>query len=99
MKTHRFTLHCPGEHGVCIAGSFNHWSPDATPLQNVGDGSWAVEVPLPPGRYEYRFVIDGEWVDDPNAVEVTPSPFGGVNAVLVISEEANVQSAPDEGAE
>jgi len=79
----RITFQHPGATSVCIAGSFNDWSPDATPMRNTGDGSWAVEIVLPPGHYEYRFVVDGEWVSDPQAAETVPNPFDGVNAVLV----------------
>ena len=69
---------------VCIAGSFNDWRPDATPMVGLGTGRWVKELTLPPGRHEYRFVVDGEWVDDPNAKEATPNPHGGVNAVLTV---------------
>lgn len=86
MKTHHITLQRPDAGSVFIAGSFNDWSPDATPLAKTGDSSWAVELALPPGRYEYRFVVDGAWVDDPQAAEVAPSPFGSVNAVLLVAE-------------
>jgi hypothetical protein len=41
-------------------------------------------VPLSPGRYEYRFVVNGEWVDDPKAKASVPNPHGGRNAVLVV---------------
>lgn len=67
---------------VCIAGSFNDWRSDATPMVALGDGLWVKELTLPPGRHEYRFVVDGAWVDDPNAKEVAPNPHGGVNGVL-----------------
>ena len=50
----------------------------------LGDGRWLKELALPPGRYEYRFVVNGEWVDDPNAKEVAANPHGGVNAVLTV---------------
>lgn len=83
MTTKHITYQHPGATSVFISGSFNEWSPDATPLLNTGDGSWAVEIALPPGRYEYRFIVDGAWVDDPQAAEVAPSPFGNVNAVLI----------------
>lgn len=69
---------------VFIASLFNEWSPDATPLAKNGDGTWAVEIALPPGRYEHRFVVDGEWVDDPQAAENLPNGFDGENAVLVV---------------
>ena len=83
MKTKHITLQQPGATSVFIAGSFNDWSPDSTPLAKNGDGAWAVEIALPPGRHEYRFVVDGEWADDPQAAEVAPNSFGGVNAVIV----------------
>ena len=69
---------------VCIAGSFNDWHPTVTPMIALGDGNWAKELALPPGRYEYRFVVDGQWVDDPAAKEAVPNPFGGLNAVLIV---------------
>lgn len=82
MKTHHLTLERHGAAQVFVVGDFNDWQPESTPLAHNGDGLWAVEIALPPGRYEYRFVADGEWLDDPKAVEVVPNPFGGVNAIL-----------------
>ena len=69
---------------VCIAGSFNDWQPGATPMVALGNGRWVKELTLPPGRYEYRLVVDGNWVDDPNAKETVANPHGGANAVLTI---------------
>ncbi len=69
---------------VFVAGSFNDWQLRATPLKSVGDGKWSVGLSLAPGRYEYRFIADGEWVDDPKAKEFVPNPLGGQNAVLVV---------------
>lgn len=77
-------LHNPGATRVCAAGSFNEWNPSATPLVSLGDGDWGKELVLPPGRYEYRFVVDGQWIDDPAAKQTVPNPFGGVNAVFDI---------------
>ena len=76
---------------VCIAGSFNDWHPNATPMILLGDGRWAKELTLPPGRYEYRFVVDGQWVDDPAAKETVANPFGGFNAVLVVVDSSSKQ--------
>ncbi len=78
----RLELIRPHAREVFVAGSFNQWQPTATPLKPAGDGQWFVELPLPPGRYEYRFIADGEWLDDPAAKEVVPNPHGGANAVL-----------------
>ena len=73
---------------VCIAGSFNDWHPSVTPMIRLGEGKWAKELALPPGRYEYRFVVDGQWVDDPAARDAAPNPYGGMNAVLIVSADA-----------
>ena len=81
---------------VCIAGSFNDWHPAATPMIPLGEGRWRKELTLPPGRYEYRLVVDGQWVDDPAATELIPNPFGTANAVLVVA--ASKATAPGRSA-
>jgi hypothetical protein len=48
---------------------------------------------LPPGRYEYRLVVDGAWVDDPTAMEFVGNPHGGRNAVVVVGERSPAQLA------
>ena len=73
---------------VCVAGSFNDWQPQATPLVPLGNGRWAKELTLPAGRYEYRFVVDGQWVSDPAASEIAPNPFGSVNSVVTVGARA-----------
>ena len=75
----------PTAQEVCIAGSFNDWHPSVTPMIRLRDGKWAKELSLAPGRYEYRFVVDGQWVDDPAATELIPNPFGTPNAVLLVA--------------
>ena len=75
-----------GARDVCVAGSFNDWQPAATPMIAVGNGHWLKELALPPGRYEYRFVVDGQWIDDPLAEAFVPNPHGGRNWVIVVPE-------------
>jgi len=72
-------------HTVSIAGTFNNWRPDATPMVSLGNGHWIKELALPVGTYEYRFVADGKWTSDPGAKASAPNPYGGVNSVLKIS--------------
>jgi 1,4-alpha-glucan branching enzyme len=69
---------------VFVAGAFNDWQPDRTPLEKQANGVWSVELLLKPGTYEYRFVIDGLWEEDPLAPRFTGNPFGGLNSVLVV---------------
>lgn len=87
----------PAAQQVCVAGSFNDWHPTVTPMLRLDDGQWAKELALPPGRYEYRFVVDGEWVDDPAATELIPNTFGTANAVLVVEAHKPIAIARSAG--
>ncbi|MDH7598615.1 MAG: AAA family ATPase [Sedimentisphaerales bacterium] len=71
---------------VQIAGDFNNWRPDLTPLQKVNDnGVWQVKLELPPGCYRYRYVVDGQWQQDPYNERVEPNPFGEYNSVVEVT--------------
>jgi 1,4-alpha-glucan branching enzyme len=76
----------PEAKSVQVAGSFNDWHPEQTPLVRRGDGRWVGTLPVKPGRHEYLFVVDGEWLPDPNAKESVENPFGGRNSILTVSE-------------
>ena len=77
-----FRLKRPGARTVAVAGTFNDWSASAARLRAAPDGVWSIELALTPGVYEYRFVVDGEWISDPAAGESVPNPFGGVNSLV-----------------
>jgi 1,4-alpha-glucan branching enzyme len=81
----RLMLVEPKAREVFVSGTFNGWSPMSLPLTPDGTGAWSVQLKLAPGRYEYRFVVDGQWVDDPKASRVAPNPFGTLNAVLEVT--------------
>ena len=71
---------------VYVAGSFNGWVPQKSPLSPAGNGRWVGDLSIGPGRYEYLFVVDGQWLPDPKARETVDNPFGGKNSVLLVSE-------------
>ena len=71
---------------VFVAGSFNNWQPEQAPLVAAGNGRWAGNINVGPGRHEYLFVVDGQWLPDPNAKESVENPFGGRNSVLTVAE-------------
>jgi 1,4-alpha-glucan branching enzyme len=48
-------------------------------MKKGADGMWQAAVQLPPGTHRYRFLVDGEWRDDPECTLRTPNPFGGEN--------------------
>jgi 1,4-alpha-glucan branching enzyme len=84
-KPVRIEFNHPTAATVSVAGSFNDWRPHATPLIPLGEGRWVKELALPSGTYEYRLVVDGEWIADPFAKESAPNPFGGLNSVLRVA--------------
>ena len=73
---------------VRIAGDFNGWVPDkgVRSVIEAHDGArvWTKILHLPPGTYQYRYVVDGEWREDPANANTAPSPTGRVNSVLVV---------------
>ena len=79
-----FKLHAPDAQCVSLAGDFNSWDPEMHPLKKSSAGIWKKMVSLSPGRYEYRFIVDGEWQNDPDCTTCTPNPFGGNNNVLIL---------------
>lgn len=87
-KTGRVSLELikPDAKQVCVAGSFNEWKPEKAPLVPTGEGHWVGNLTVDPGRYEYLFVVDGQWLPDPNAKETVQNPYGGLNSVLTVSE-------------
>jgi len=77
-------LSAPNARSVFVAGNFNGWDPRHTPFRREAGGVWHAFLPLSPGRYEYRFVVDGQWQEDPGAGESVPNPHGGRNSGLVV---------------
>jgi chromosome partitioning protein len=71
-----------GAASLAIAGDFNNWTPSVTPMRHDEVlGVWQAVVPVPPGRYRYRLVVDGKWVQDPYNRYVESNPFGELNNV------------------
>ena len=81
----KFILDAPHATAVAVAGSFNDWADDARRLKRGTDGVWETTLLLPPGRYEYRFVVDGEWRDDPGCPERVPNGHGSENCILIVA--------------
>ncbi len=86
-----FVQPLPQAKEVTVAGDFNGWSPVATPLKRDERlGVWQACIPLPPGRYRYRIVVDGTWMRDAFNNYVEANPFGELNNVVEIAAEIAV---------
>ena len=68
---------------VLVAGDFNGWQP-ITAMASRGPGEWTLKLPLRPGRYRYRLVVDGQWMTDPNNRYVEANQFGELNNVVEV---------------
>jgi len=80
-----FTITAPDAQEVFLVGEFNDWCGDDFRMRRFKNGVFKKSVKLPPGRYEYRFVVDGEWWTDPANPERSQNSFGSENSVITIS--------------
>ena len=49
------------------------------------NGTWEKTVMLPPGQYEYKFLVDGKWTIDPQNNQTSQNDFGALNSILNLS--------------
>ena len=83
-----FSIHAPGARSVHLAADFTEWQQRAIPMKPVSDGLLSTAVMLPAGTYQYRFLVDGEWRDDPECMVRAPNSYGTQNMVRVVPETA-----------
>lgn len=69
---------------VTVAGTFNDWDSQKDRLKHNGSGYWKIVKYLPPGRYEYRLVVDGIWTTDPLCPNRRPNMYGGENCIIEV---------------
>lgn len=81
-KPTEFKLYAPAAKKVSIAGSFNKWDTKSLAAKKDSKGNWSVKVSLKPGRYEYKFFVDGNWVNDPRCGGCVTNSFGTQNCIL-----------------
>jgi 1,4-alpha-glucan branching enzyme len=79
-----FSLPAPEAKSVSLAADFTDWEKNAVALKRHKDGVWKATTSLAPGSYEYRFLVDGQWVDDPACTVLRTNIFGGHNCVCEV---------------
>jgi AMP-activated protein kinase-like protein len=79
----RFAFTAPEAQNVSVAGDFNDWRGAAA--ERGSDGVWRMTLPIPPGSWSYSFVVDGKFIQDPQAEAWREDGFGGRNAVVRVN--------------
>ena len=84
MKRRRvtFSIEAPSAEKVTLTGDFNEWNADKHPMKKQGNGLWNKTVMLQPGKYEYKFLVDGIWQEDPENQQTCANHFGTLNSIL-----------------
>jgi 1,4-alpha-glucan branching enzyme len=81
-----FALKAPEAKAVFVAGDFNNWTMDKDKMTKGQDGIWRIKMTIPPGKYQYKFVVDGQWKEDPENTKKIADPYGGFNSVIDVGE-------------
>jgi glycosidase len=90
--TIRYQPPTAGEHEVGLAADFTDWQ--IVPLEYEG-GIFQRTFNLSAGIYLYKLIVDGVWMPDPASQQTTPDPFGGLNTVLIVTEQQEPESLSD----
>ena len=81
IKRQTFYFTAPAALSVQLAGDFTHWEAQPISMRRGAGGVWQATVGLEPGEHHYRFLVDGQWRDDPDCVWRVQNPFGTENSV------------------
>lgn len=84
-RTQTFSFTAPTAMSVQLVGDFTHWQQKPINMRKGADGIWCANVELPLGAHHYRFLVDGQWRDDPECELRVPNPFGGEDAIRQVA--------------
>ncbi|MGR5149992.1 alpha/beta hydrolase-fold protein [Photobacterium alginatilyticum] len=84
---HTFSLTAPGAKAVYLAGEMSDWQDNVFEMQQGENSNWSLTLYLPQGAWQYKFVVDGQWIYDKNNPKTTDDGFDGLNSVIVLGKE------------
>ncbi len=76
---------------LLVSGSFIDWSKEGIPLIKDSAGVWSIPVFLKPGKHTYKFIVDGEWITDPDNPHWENNEYGTGNSVLWIGKNDHLK--------
>ncbi len=83
-KPMEFKFYAPQAKKVSLAGNFNNWDTSAVAAKKDSKGNWSAKINLKPGKYEYKFFVDGNWANDPRCSSCVANSFGSQNCVVTV---------------
>ena len=86
-KTKEVTFICnikPDAKTVYLVGDFNQWKPQVNRLTKNKDGIFRTRLTLPTGLHQYKYIVDGVWHEDPQAIRFVVNSYGTRNSVVVV---------------
>jgi len=84
-RAQAFSFTAPTAMSVQLVGDFTHWEEQPVRMRKGAHGIWRATVELPPGAHHYRFLVDGQWRDDPECELRVPNPFGTQDAIRKVA--------------
>jgi 1,4-alpha-glucan branching enzyme len=84
-KAQMFSFTAPTAMSVQLVGDFTHWKDQPINMKKGADGVWRTTVDLRPGTHHYRFLVDGDWRDDPECTVNVPNPYGSQDSVRQVT--------------
>ena len=85
-KKVEFLLYAPNASEVLLMGDFNNWQDKKHPMKKKSMGTWEKTLMLKPGTYEYKYIVDGLWQEDPENRPARMNVFGTYNNLLTVAE-------------
>ncbi len=84
VKKVDFQFYAPDANSVVVVGEFNGWQP--IPLKKVRKGMWKLTLDVPPGTYQFRYLVDNHYWANDESTPTVPNPFGTENSVFEVPE-------------
>jgi hypothetical protein len=75
---------------VILSGSFNNWNESELRMKKE-DSKWSFQLNLPPGIYEYKFIVDGNWTHDKRNPITVKNQHETLNSILVVGRDRQFQ--------
>jgi len=85
ISQYTFSITNPSAKNIYVVGDFNGWEAQETYKLINSNGEWSIILPLKPGEYRYKYIVDGKWMPDPKNPLSESDSFGGVNSIAKVA--------------